>query len=196
MKIILISGASGSGKTTLAKLIHSLCPNSTLLCLDSYYFSKKEQIERNGFCNFDDPKALDSDLFVKNIEELTRDGSAMIPRYNFEISERAGYEEYKSSEILIVEGLFSSLFASKKSVLNVFIETDMDIALLRRINRDMKERKRTIESITEQYLNFVRPSYLKHVDKIKEISDIIINNKTSIVNLENVAKDIIKSIGI
>ena len=177
MQVITISGASGSGKTTLAEYIHQSTPGSLLLSLDRYYLSKKEQIEKNGFCNFDDPSAIDTELLKEHLAELRTTGRTNVPVYDFTISERTGHEEVATSGLIIIEGLFAGSILSIESNLKIFVESDLDLALLRRIKRDMNERGRTLESVTEQYIKSVRPAYFKHVENIKSNAHhILINN--------------------
>tara|TARA_R110002073_G_scaffold117609_1_gene256165 strand:- start:718 stop:1320 length:603 start_codon:yes stop_codon:yes gene_type:complete len=179
MKIITISGASGSGKSTLANHIHQSTPGSLLLSIDRYYFSKAEQIERNGFFNFDYPSALDVDLMHSHLHNLKKEGQAEIPIYDFTISERAGYETVSTENHIIVDGLFAGSLISEISDFDIFVNVDLDLALLRRIERDMKERDRTLESVTEQYMKDVRPAYFKHIKSIKDGADLVIENNTS-----------------
>ncbi len=177
MNVITISGASGSGKTTLAQYINQSTPGSLLLSLDRYYLSKKEQVDKNGFCNFDDPSAINAELLKEHLSELQTSGRTNVPIYDFTISERAGYEEVTASGVIIIEGLFAGSILPTISNLKIFVEADLDLALLRRIKRDMNERGRTLESVTEQYVHFVRPAYFKHVENIKSNADhILINN--------------------
>ena len=191
MNVITISGASGSGKTTLAEHIHKSTPGSLLLSLDRYYLSKKEQVDKNGFCNFDDPSAIDAELLKKHLTELKTTGRTNVPVYDFTISERADYEEVAASGLIIIEGLFAGSILPIESNLKIFVEADLDLALLRRIKRDMNERGRTLESVTEQYINFVRPAYFKHVKNIKSNADHILSNNGSTNQLIEDAKGII-----
>ncbi|MBL4603898.1 MAG: AAA family ATPase [Emcibacteraceae bacterium] len=180
MKIITISGASGSGKTTLADYIHKSKPGSLLLSIDRYYLSKAEQIDKNGFFNFDYPAALDIDLLKNHLQELRNDGQANVPIYDFTISERAGFELVTAKGTVIIEGLFAGSLLAGISDFNIFVDVDLDLALLRRIKRDMEERGRTLESVTNQYINDVRPAYFKHVAHIKTTADITLTNNQSI----------------
>ena len=189
MKIITISGASGSGKTTLANHIHKSTPGSLLLSIDRYYLSKAEQISKNGFFNFDDPAALDVDLIHSHLEDLKNIGQAEVPIYDFTISERAGYEKVMANNHIIIDGLFAGALLSEISDFDVFVDVDLDLALLRRIDRDIRERDRTLESVTNQYINDVRPAYFKHIENIKNKANIVIKNNTS---KEHFSKEIAK----
>ena len=194
MNVITISGASGSGKTTVAEYIHQSAPGSLLLSLDRYYLSKKQQIDKSGFCNFDDPSAIDAELLKEHLTELKTTGRTNVPVYDFTISERAGYEEVNANGLIIIEGLFAGSLLPVESDLKIFVEADLDLALLRRIKRDTNERGRTLESVTEQYINFVRPAYFKHVKQIKDNADhILINNGSTDLLIED-AKGIIEGL--
>ena len=179
MKVITISGASGSGKSTLANHIHQSTPGSLLLSIDRYYLSKAEQIERNGFFNFDYPSALDVDLMHSHLHNLKKDGQTEVPIYDFTISERAGYETVEAENHIIVDGLFAGSLLGDISDFDIFVDVDLDLALLRRIERDMQERGRALESVTEQYMKDVRPAYFKHIKSIKEDADMVIENNIS-----------------
>lgn len=194
MKIITISGASGSGKSTLANYIHKAIPNSLLLSIDRYYLSKEEQIKENGFCNFDYPAALDVKLMKENLNLLKSDGSALVPIYDFTVSERAGYETVTAKNHIIIDGLFAGALLHGLSDLDIFVNVDLDLALLRRIDRDMNERGRTLESVTNQYMNDVRPAYFEHIKHIKDTADIVLTNNHSTDQLLSDAKGILHSI--
>ena len=192
MKIITISGASGSGKSSLAALIHRALSKSLLLSIDRYYFSKQEQIEKNGFCNFDYPQSLDVNLMHKHLETLKETGKAEVPIYDFTISQRTGYEQVAVEGYIIVDGLFAGEIISEISDLNIFIDVNLEIALKRRIERDMRERGRTLESVTNQYMNDVKPAYFKHIAHIKDKADIVFTNNDNLDLLKEHAKDVLK----
>lgn len=192
MKIVTISGSSGSGKTTLAEQISKKLPNSLLLSLDRYYLSKDQQIEMNGFCNFDFPTAIDIKLLKEHLAELKEKGSANVPQYDFTISQRVDYEIVTATNFIIIDGLFSGSLLIEESDLNIFVDADLDLALLRRIDRDMNERGRTLESVKNQYINDVRPAYFKHIESIKPKADIVITNNGDPDVLSDEADKIIK----
>ncbi len=180
MKIITVSGASGSGKSLLTNHIHKAIDGSLLLSLDRYYLSKAQQIEKNGYFNFDDPAAIDSDLLRAQIKELTENGQATVPTYDFTVSARDGYETVIAKNAIIVDGLFSNGLLAAESHLSLFVEVDLDVALERRIERDVAERGRTVQSVIEQYESQVRPSYLKFVAPLKETADHTLSNNQTI----------------
>ena len=192
MKIITISGASGSGKSSLAKLIHSALAGSLLFSIDRYYLSKDEQLDKNGFCNFDTPQSLDVELMHEHLSALKKTGEAEVPIYDFTISERSGYERVSAKNHIIVDGLFAGEILSDISDLNIFMDVDLDLALERRIERDMRERGRTLESVTNQYLNEVRPAYFNHIAHIKEKADMVFANNDDPDMLKEHAEEVLQ----
>ena len=147
MNIITFSGASGSGKTTIAKYIHEKRKNSLFVSLDNYYLNKEQQVKKNGFVDFDNPASIDVDLLKKNILELEQEGKTKIPIYCFIKRDRIGYKEIFKKDLLILEGLYASYFRLDNVKLNIFINVDLDIALLRRLKRDINERNRSFDDI-------------------------------------------------
>ena len=185
MKIICIAGGSGSGKSTIAGLVHQKYKgNGTVLSLDDYYINEKQQIEINGYCNFDHPGAVDCKLLIQNINDLKEKGSTLAPRYSFKNRDRVGFVKVKNSDFLIIEGLHSIVLLKGIFDVSIFIKSDLDLSLLRRINRDIADRGRSIESITEQYIKYVRPSYLMYIKGQELLSDIVIENNDSKIDLK------------
>ena len=177
MKLISISGASGSGKTTLANLLTTFDTSVILISMDNYYLNEKEQIKKNGFCNFDHPSSFDYELLIRNIKELSSIGTTKIPQYCFEKRDRVGYKTINTQELLIVEGLYASKLLLAESNMSIYIDIDLDLALIRRIQRDLNHRNRTLESVIKQYLDFVRPAYIEYLKDIKlNVTKVIQNN--------------------
>ena len=110
-------------------------------------------------------------------------GSTLVPRYSFKDRDRVDFVKVKISDFLIIEGLHSIALLKGIFDLSIFIKSDLDLSLLRRINRDISDRGRSIESITEQYIKDVRPSYLKYIKDQEITSNIIIENNKSVNNL-------------
>jgi uridine kinase len=185
MKIICIAGGSGSGKSTVAGLVYQKYKsNSVVLSLDDYYINEKQQIEINGYCNFDHPGAVDCKLLIQNINDLKEKGSTLVPRYSFKDRDRVGFVKVKNSDFLIIEGLHSIALLKGIFDVSIFIKSDLDLSLLRRINRDIADRGRSIERITEQYIKDVRPSYLMYIKGQELLSDIVIENNDSKIDLK------------
>ncbi len=180
MKIITVSGASGSGKSLLTNHIQNAIEGSLLLSIDRYYLSKTEQIKKNGYFNFDDPASIDSELLRIHLDELTVKGRATVPIYDFTVSERDGYEAVMATNAIIVDGLFSNALLENESHLSIFVDVDLDVALERRIKRDVAERGRTVQSVIKQYEKQVRPSYEKFIAPLRETADHTLTNNHSI----------------
>ncbi len=193
MKIITISGASGSGKSTLAAHLEMKLEGSLLLSLDRYYLSKKEQVEKNGYFNFDDPASLDVGLLKNHLAILSERGKAEVPIYDFTISERAGYETVYATTAIIVDGLFPGALLKEEADLDIFVDVDLDKALERRIERDIAERGRSLESVMEQFENQVRPAYFDFIEPLKKSADYIFENNTSIDEFLKDTTKILKS---
>lgn len=169
-QIIAISGPSGSGKTTLAKrFIKQLPPNisASILSEDDYYRDQSHlDFDQRLLTNYDRPEAYEHELLSKQVEQLKAKETIEAPRYCFKQHTRLEETlKVAPSDIVIVEGLM--LFADQTLAdvfdLKVYVDTPIDICLLRRINRDIKERGRDIENITRQYLSAVRPAYESYI---------------------------------
>jgi uridine kinase len=177
MKIIAIAGGSGSGKTTLANYIKELNPqNSLLISLDDYYFDKEQQMELNGFCNYDHPLALEKELLLQNLEDLQRDGEVDIPKYCFKKRHRIEYQKVKILKNIIIEGLYALDFLKDIKAMKIYVEADSDLLLSRRIKRDIQQRDRELDDILDQYIKSVKPAYDNFIINQKELADIVINN--------------------
>ena len=177
MKIIAISGGSGSGKTTLAKKLKDKYNNNSLLIsLDNYYINQETQILNNGFCNFDHPLSLDKELLLKNLNELNNNKKTKIPIYCFKKRDRIGYTEIYKKEYVLVEGLYAIEFLKNISHKSIFIYSDDDIMLARRISRDIKNRNRDLNSILMQYFEFVKPAYSQFILEQNRMASTVIEN--------------------
>ena len=175
-----VAGGSGSGKTTVAyNLINSLSSqDAVLIQQDSYYKEiKNKTLDQRAKTNFDHPDAIEFELLKEHLIALKNSKSIEKPVYNFSTHLR---EEEKTtiepSKIVIVEGILILAVPEIRDLLDVkiFVDTDADEMLLRRVERDINERGRTFESVKEQYLSTVKPMYLKFCEPSKRYADIII----------------------
>jgi uridine kinase len=178
--LIGIAGGSGSGKTLVAqKIIEEIGSRDVILIeQDSYYkdLSHLPPAERAAQ-NFDHPDAIDGDLFIQQVKDIIQGKPVEQPIYDFTTHTRK--EETKRIDqhhIIVLEGILI-LFSQRLRALmdiKIFVDTDSDIRLLRRIKRDVAERGRTIKSVLAQYENSVRPMHLQFVEPSKRYADIII----------------------
>ena len=181
--LVGIVGGSGSGKTSVAnellKRIHRKGIKALLLDMDAYYAPLEEVKARFGDrpINWDHPQAFDLELMAVHLNSLHRGETIRKPIYDFTISDRVGWEEpLPSSQVVILEGLLLFALPELRDQLDVkvFVDTDADIRILRRIQRDTRERGRTLESVIEQYLQSVRPMHLDFVEPSKRWADLIV----------------------
>lgn len=177
--IIGIAGGSGSGKTTLAKKIQNTLPtHSVLICQDNYYkdFSKLSFEERENL-NFDHPDSLDFSLLRQHILDLKEGKTIKKPIYNFKSHVRESfYELVEPVQLVIIEGILIFAMPEVRDLfdIKIFIDADEDIRLLRRMERDIKERARDFYSIKNQYLETVKPMFDAFVKPSKKYADVIV----------------------
>jgi uridine kinase len=177
--IIGIAGGSGSGKTTLAhKILDAFPQQATLISQDSYYKGLEGMSEeQKAMANFDHPQALDFDLLKQHLIALKQGDDIDQPVYDFFTHTRKHHTtRVHSQDLIIVEGIL--LFAVPEIYslfdLTCFVDTDDDIRLLRRMERDIHERGRSFESIKKQYLHTVKPMHMRFVEPSKKNAHIII----------------------
>lgn len=177
--VIGICGGSGSGKSTVARrIVDALRDRIVYIQQDSYYkdLSNIPRAER-GQLNFDHPDAVDLDMMVEHVRGL-REGRAIdCPVYDFTCHARtADTLHIEPKPVIIVEGIliYTSEALRRLMDIKIFVDTDADLRLLRRLQRDIKERGRTLESVIHQYLETVRPMHLQFVEPAKRYADLII----------------------
>ncbi|WP_028973622.1 uridine kinase [Spirochaeta cellobiosiphila] len=177
-KIVGICGGSGSGKTTIVRRISEVLPDFVVLPQDNYYKTAKHISNENiTDFNFDHPNAFDSDLLEEHLSALKRGESIEMPQYDF--VKHARKEEtitIKPSTVIIFEGIM--IFFDKKVRdlidLKLYVDTPDDIRFIRRLQRDMKERGRTVDSVISQYQSVVRPGYYEFIEPTRMYADLII----------------------
>ena len=182
MLIIGIAGGSGSGKTFLTrKILRSFKTKCVVIHQDSYYkdlshLGMKERISNN----FDHPNSIDIKLLIKDVKTLINGESILQPLYDFSNHTRKQkYLTITPKPIIIVEGVLIFHFKELADLfsLKIFLDIDPDIRFIRRLKRDVKERKRQVKDICKQYLNFVKPMHELFVEKTKYNSDIVLKNQ-------------------
>jgi uridine kinase len=178
--IIGVAGGSGSGKTTVVrKIVESLGDGHvSVLEHDRYYRDHPElRLEERAALNYDHPASLETDLMVRHVEAL-RDGlSVDVPVYDFARHARVSTTTpVQSRTAIIVEGIL--IFADKPlrdlMDVKVFVDADDDTRFIRRLQRDIEERGRTLDSVIDQYLNTVKPMHLEFVEPSKRYADVIV----------------------
>ena len=175
-----IAGGTGSGKTTVARMIQkSLGKDKTaIISMDSYYKDFPElSMEERKKLNYDHPSIFDIDLLKKHLEDLNQGIPIKVPVYSFEKYARTGkFEEVYPKPIIIVEGILLFYYDDLRNLfsIKIFVDTDADVRIIRRIERDVLRRGRTLKSVIDQYLETVRPMHIQFVEPTKQFADIII----------------------
>ncbi len=178
--LIGVAGGSGSGKTTLTNnILTALKPRQVSVIQHDWYYYDRSDVppEERVNINYDHPDALETDLLIRHLRQLKRGRAAKPPRYNFVTHTRlqAG-ESIKPTPVIIVEGIL--LFVDEKLRdlfdLKIFVQTESDLRVLRRLQRDLSDRGRSFESAVHQYQETVRPMHEMFVEPSKQYADIIV----------------------
>ena len=177
--VIGIAGGSGSGKTTLLKnIIQTFGPVITVISHDNYYKRHDEMTyEERCKLNYDEPAALETDLMVRQLEQLKNGQEILCPVYDFTVHNRSDETILiKPERVIIVEGIL--IFENKElrdlMDIKIFVDTDADIRICRRIKRDVNKRGRSLESVILQYQETVKPMHEKYVEPSKKYADIVV----------------------
>ena len=178
--LIGIAGGTGSGKSTVAKEIFKFIDKDdvTVIEQDSYYKDQSHlSFEERIKTNYDHPLAFDNALLIQHLKDLMSGKPIEKPIYDFERHNRKKETQLvKPKKIIILEGILILAEKEIRDLLDIklFVDTDSDVRLIRRILRDIKERGRTLDSVILQYLDTVRPAHLQFVEQTKRYADIII----------------------
>lgn len=176
-RFIGICGGSGSGKSTLAQALvsHSMTP-TTLISLDAYYRRKKDiPLTLRG--NYDHPDTIDSLLLSEHLQCLRRGERIELPQYDFTIHDRSAKTQVVApTPVIILDGilLFALPMVMQHLDLSIYVDTPADIRLARRMQRDTRERGRTMDDILEQYFATVRPMHECYVEPYRLQADVIV----------------------
>lgn len=178
--VIGVAGGSGSGKTSVTRAISERFSNKSILVLEQDFYYKDQghlSFEERLNTNYDHPLAFDNDLLIEHIKSLLQNQPINKPVYDYTMhtrSEQVIHVEPK--EVIIVEGILVLEDAKLRELMDikVYVDTDADLRIIRRLLRDIKERGRSLDSVIDQYLNSVRPSHLQFVEPTKRYADIII----------------------
>ena len=178
--ILGVAGGTGSGKTTVARSILQAVGHEkiTLIEQDSYYRDVDWRSEAELLHhNFDHPSAIDSDLMVSHLHALKAGHAVEVPIYDFVRHRRTPRtRRVEPLPVVLVEGILIFVEPALRDLLDfkIYVDTDADIRLIRRLGRDMSERGRSVQDVLRQYLETVRPMHLEFVEPSKRYADIII----------------------
>ncbi len=175
-----IAGGTGSGKTTVSTAIIEAVGRDKIAYIahDSYYKDLRGlPSEQRRRINFDHPNSLDTDLMTDHIKQLQQWRSIDMPLYDFRLHERLEETERLGARpVILVEGILILSLPQLRDLFDIklYVDTDADVRLIRRLRRDITERGRTVESVLNQYLETVRPMHLEFVEPSKRYADVII----------------------
>jgi uridine kinase len=177
--IIGVAGGTGSGKTTLARRMADELPDDVVIVEHDWYYLDRSGLtpEARNAINYDEPGALENQLLARQLDELKRGQAVDCPQYDFATHTRSQQvRRIEPRRIVVVEGilLFAVPELRRLFDLRIFVDTDDDIRLMRRIARDLVDRGRDIASVQEQYFGSVRPMHLLHVAPSKQYAHLIV----------------------
>ena len=177
--VIGIAGGTGSGKTTLMKnIMNRFGDVVTVLSHDNYYRRHDElTYEERCIINYDEPAALETDLMARHLNQLRHGMAIDCPVYDFTQHNRSGETtRIEPKNVIIVEGIliFENQPLRELMDIRIFVDTDADVRLCRRIKRDVNKRGRTLESVLTQYQETVKPMHEKYVEPSKRFADIVV----------------------
>lgn len=178
--VIGVTGGSGSGKTSVSRAILKVLPNHSILLFeqDSYYKDQSHlSFEERLNTNYDHPFAFDTDLLIEHLQDLMGYKAIEKPVYDYEAHTRSKeviYQEPK--EVIILEGILILEDERLRDLMDikVYVDTEDDIRIIRRIKRDMHDRGRSLDSVIGQYLSVVKPMHQQFIEPTKKYADIII----------------------
>ena len=188
--VIGIAGGTGSGKTTLTNRIkHDFAEDVAILYLDNYYRAHDDiPIEERETINYDHPDALEIDLLVSHLRSLLEGKSIEMPVYDYSVHNR----HIDPKRIIVIEGILVLQNEALRSLLDIaiYVDTDADERVLRRVIRDVKERGRDVEGIARQYLSTVKPMHYLYVEPTRTTADIVVNSGKNKVAYDIIATKI------
>lgn len=177
--IIGIAGGTGSGKTTLTKHLKNKFGNDVSVVYHDNYYKRNDHLTYEERCriNYDAPEAFDTELMIEHICALKEGESINCPVYDYSVHNRSNETvTVESAKVIIIEGIL--VFQNRKlrdlMDIKIFVDTDADERIMRRIQRDVCERGRAIDSVINQYRTTVKPMHEKYVEPSKKFADIIV----------------------
>ncbi|MDQ3367577.1 MAG: uridine kinase [Myxococcota bacterium] len=178
--VVGIAGGTGSGKTTVAHKLAAAMPAGRCVTIehDAYYRDQGHlPHEERARINYDHPDSLENDLLAEHLRLLRAGGTVEVPIYDFATHcRRPDTRRVAASRVIIVEGIlvFTQAALREQLDIKIFVDTDADIRLIRRIRRDLEQRGRSFQSVRDQYYATVRPMHLEHVEPSKRWADLIV----------------------
>jgi uridine kinase len=178
--VIGVAGGSGSGKTSVTKAVYeSFKGHSITMIQQDYYYKDQSDLpfEERLKTNYDHPLAFDNDLLIEHLEKLLRYEPIEKPVYDYPIHTRSKeIIVVEPKDVIILEGILVLEDERLRNLMDIklFVDTDADIRIIRRMSRDIKERGRTLDSVIEQYTNVVRPMHNQFIEPTKRYADVII----------------------
>ncbi len=178
--IIGLAGGSGSGKTTVAQRVREAVPGKTIdtIAHDSYYLNNAHlPLEERARINYDHPNAFETQLMVEHLSLLRSNKAVEIPCYDYSIHcRKQETQRVEPADIIFVEGILVLENQQLRELMDIrlFVDVDADERFIRRLRRDTAERGRTMESVTDQYLQVVRPMHMQFVEPTKKYAHLII----------------------
>lgn len=200
--LIGIAGGTGSGKSTVTREIYKSITDKNVAIIeqDSYYKDQSNiSFEERVKTNYDHPFAFDNELLVSHLKDLLDGKSIQKPIYDFENHNRKKETVLvEPKDIIVLEGILILYDEDLRNLMDIklFVDTDADVRVIRRILRDIKDRGRTLDSVVKQYMTTVRPAHMQFVEPTKRYADIIIPeggyNKVAIDIIVTKVNDIVK----
>ena len=178
--IIGVTGGSGSGKTSVSRAIFNNFPDHSIMMLEQDFYYKDQShlsFEERLNTNYDHPFAFDNDLLIQHVGDLLNYKAIEKPVYDYVAHTRSQATIIQEpKEVIILEGILILEDERLRDLMDikVYVDTDDDIRIIRRIKRDMEERGRTLDSVIEQYLTVVKPMYHQFIEPTKRYADIIV----------------------
>jgi uridine kinase len=178
--VIGVTGGSGSGKTSVTKAIYESFKGHSILILEQDYYYKDQSdlpFEERLKTNYDHPLAFDNDLLIEHVAQLLRYETINKPVYDYALHTRSSeIIEVHPKDVIILEGILVLEDERLRNLMDIklYVDTDADLRIIRRLMRDIKERGRSIDSVIDQYVNVVRPMHNQFIEPTKRYADIII----------------------
>ncbi|MCM3358446.1 uridine kinase [Psychrobacillus sp. FSL W7-1457] len=178
--IIGITGGSGSGKTSVTQAISEVFKDHSVVVIEQDYYYKDQShlaFEERLNTNYDHPFAFDNDLLIQHVNDLLNDKAIEKPIYDYAQHTRSSETVLiQPKDVIILEGILVLEDERLRNLMDIklFVDTDSDLRIIRRILRDIHERGRTVESVVEQYLTVVRPMHNQFIEPTKRYADVII----------------------